>query len=59
MRDGNMYLLWYDSVRDEAYDIHDTLDLCFPDTNTNKSKMTTKMMTNNVDCNHDTVREGV
>ena len=33
--------------------------LCFYDTKTNKSKTTTTMMTDNFDCDHDTVREGV
>ena len=52
-------LLWSEAVRDEAYAIYNTLDLCFPDTKTNKIKTTTTMTTNNADCDHDTVREGV
>ena len=44
---------------DKAYAIYDTINLCFPDTKTNKSKITTTMTTNNVACDHDTVEEGV
>ena len=58
-RDRPMSLLWSEAVIDYAYAIYDTLDLCFPATNTNKSKTTMKMKTDNFDCDHDTVREGV
>ena len=58
-RDIHSPLLWSEAVRDEAYSIYDTLGLYFPDTKTNKSKTTTTMMTDNFDCDHDTVREGV
>ena len=47
-RDFHPSLLWYEAVRDEAYAIYDTLDLCFPDTKTNKSKTNTKIRINNV-----------
>ena len=56
--DLHLPLLWSEAVRDEAFAIYDTFDLCFPDTKTNKSKTTTKMTTDN-NCDHDTVREGV
>ena len=59
MRDCHLSLLWSKADRDEAYAINDTLDLCFPDTKTKQRKTTTKMTTDNVDCDHDTVREGV
>ena len=36
--------------------IYDTLDLCFPNTKTKKSKTTTTMTTDNVNCDHGTVR---
>ena len=49
----------YKVVRDEAYDIYNTIDLCLPDIKTNKIKTTVTTTTNNVDCDHDTVREGV
>ena len=52
-------LLWSEDVMHEAYDIYDTLNLCFPDTKTNKSKTAETMTTDNVNCDHDTVREGV
>ena len=52
-------LLWSEAIRYEAYAIYNTLDLSCPDTKTNKSKTTTTMTTDNVDCDHDTVREGV
>ena len=38
--------LWFDDVRYEPYGIYYTIDLCFPDTNTNKSKTNTTIMTN-------------
>ena len=50
------YLLWSEAFRNEAYAIYDTLNLCFPDTNTKKSRTTTTMTTDDVECNHDTVR---
>ena len=53
------YLLWYKAFRDEVYAIYNTIDLCFLDTKTNKSKTNKKMTTNNVDCDHETVKEGV
>ena len=59
MRDRHLYLLWSKAVRDEVYAIYDTLNLCFPDTKTNKIKTTKTTTTNNIDCNHVTVREGV
>ena len=55
----HLSLLWSKAVRYEAYAIYDTLDLSFPDTNTNKSKTTMTMTTDNVYYYHDTVREGV
>ena len=58
-RDSHPSLLWSDYVRYEAYGIYDTPNMCFPDTKTKKSKTTTTMTTDNVDCDHDTVREGV
>ena len=54
-----MSLLWSEAVRDEAYAIYNTIGLCFLDTKTNKSKTNKKMTTNNVDCDHETVKEGV
>ena len=54
-----MSLLWSEAVRDEAYAIYNMLDLCLPDTKTKKSKTTTTITTDHVDCNHDTVREEV
>ena len=48
-RDNHLSLIWSDAIRDEAYAIYNTLDLCFPDTKTNKIKITTTMMTDNVD----------
>ena len=54
-----MSLLWSETIWDEADDICNTLNLCFPDTKINKSKTTTTMTTNNVKCNHDKMREGV
>ena len=57
--DSHLYIVWSEDVKDEACSIYDTLDLCFPDTNTNKSKTTATMTTDYVDCNHYTVREGV
>ena len=59
MRDRHPSLLWSKYGRDEAYAIYDTIGLCLPDTNTNKSKTTMTIMTDNIDCGHDTVREGV
>ena len=58
-RDLHPSILWSEAVRYEDYAIYDTPNLCFPDTNTNKRKITTTMTTDNVDCDHDTVREGV
>ena len=58
-RDLHPPLLWSKAVMYDAYSVYNTLDLCFPDTKTNKSKMTTTIMINNVNCDHDTVREGV
>ena len=58
-RDRHPSLLWFEAVRDEAYVIYNTLDLCFPDTKANKSKTTMTITADNIDCNHDTVREGV
>ena len=57
--DFHPYLLWSESVRDESYAIYGTLNLCFLNTKTNKSKMATTMTPNNVNCDHDTFREGV
>ena len=54
-----MSVLWSEDVKDEAYANYDTLNLCFHDTKTNKSKSSTTMMTDNVNYNNDTVREGV
>ena len=54
-----MSLLCSEAVRYKAYAIYVTLDLCLPDTKTNKIKTTTTITTDNVDCNYDTVREGV
>ena len=54
-----MSLIWPEVVRDEAYYIYNTLDLCFLDTNTKNIKTTTTMTTDNVNCDHDTVREGL
>ena len=53
-----MYLLCSQAARYEAYVIHDTLDLCFHDTKTNKRNTTMTMTTDNANCNHDTVRRG-
>ena len=57
IRDHHLSLLWSEAARDEAYAIYDTLNLCFSDTKTNNSKTTTKMTTDNIDFDHDTVRE--
>ena len=59
IRDYHPFLLWSEYVRYDAYAIYDTLDLFLPDTNMNKSKTTTTTTTDNVDCDHDTVMEGV
>ena len=48
-RDRHPSLLWSEDVRDGAYVIYDTLDLCFPDNHTNKSKTTMTTTTNNFD----------
>ena len=53
------YLLLSGAVRDEAYAIYDTLNLCFPANKINKSKTTMTTMTNNFDYDHATVREEV
>ena len=58
-RDRHPPLLWYEAVRDDAYAIYNTLDMCLPDTKNNKRKKTTTMTTDNVYCDHYTVREGI
>ena len=58
-KDRHTSFLLSENVRDEAYSIYDTLNLCFPDINTNKNKMIKTMTTNNVNCNHNTIIEGV
>ena len=58
-KDRHPSLLWSEAIRDQAYAIYDTIDLCFPDTKTNKINTTTTMTTDNVDCNQDKMREGV
>ena len=54
-RDRHLTLLWYKAVMDEAYAIYNTLNMCLPDTKTNKRKTTTTMTTNNVYCDYYTV----
>ena len=56
MKDCHKSLLWSEAVRDEAYAIYDNFNLCFPDTNTNKIKVTKTRTTGNLNCDHDTVR---
>ena len=54
-----MSLLCSEAVRYKAYSIYVTLDLCLPDTKTNKIKTTTTMTTDNVNCDNEIVREEV
>ena len=49
MKDRHPSLIWSEAVRIYSYAISDTLDMCFPDTKTNKSKATTTMTTDNFD----------
>ena len=60
-RDHHIYLLWYNTVGDEANAIYKTMDHLFLTSKTNKSKTNTTtttmiMTTENVDCNHEVIQ---